>query len=402
MNAAPLAGLRVLELGHIIAGPTASLILAKLGADVIKVERPGVGDQARVSRGNQGYFLAFNSSKRSVCIDYKQGLGREAFLRLVRSADILVDNYGPGVLEAQGLGEKVLSRINPRLIQSSIKGFLSGPYESRNLLDEPAQMMSGLAFMTGPRGMPLRAGASIVDIAGAMFSVIGILAALYRRETTQAGSPMRVGLFETAVFLMSQHIAKAGISGEVPAPMPERGMGRDLGWGIYRVFETADAAHIFIGVTSDAQWESFCREFSLAELWAETELRDNAGRRAQYERLTEITARLAKGMQRKDLIAKLERANIPHAAVNTPLDLLHHAHLEARRHLTVVTAPDATRAPVPALPIEGDVMGACPTRDPPKLGAHTREILLELGFGGRELEELMHAAAPSVKESQTQ
>jgi crotonobetainyl-CoA:carnitine CoA-transferase CaiB-like acyl-CoA transferase len=179
-------------------------------------------------------------------------------------------------------------------------------------------------------------------------------------------------------------------------------MGRDLGWGIYRVFETADAAHIFIGVTSDAQWESFCREFSLAELWAETELRDNAGRRAQYERLTEITARLAKGMQRKDLIAKLERANIPHAAVNTPLDLLHHAHLEARRHLTVVTAPDATRAPVPALPIEGDVMGACPTRDPPKLGAHTREILLELGFGGRELEELMHAAAPSVKESQTQ
>jgi len=217
---APLAGIRVLELGHIIAGPTASLILAKLGADVIKVERPGIGDQARVSRGNQGYFLAFNSSKRSVCLDYKEGLGREAFLRLVRSADILVDNYGPGVLQAQGLGPDVLNEINPRLIQSSLKGFLSGPYESRNLLDEPAQMMSGLAFMTGPRGMPLRAGASVVDIAGAMFSVIGILAALYRRESSQQGSHMRVGLFETAVFLMSQHIAKAGISGEIPAPMP--------------------------------------------------------------------------------------------------------------------------------------------------------------------------------------
>lgn len=396
-HAAPLAGIRVLELGHIIAGPTATLILGKLGADVIKVERPGIGDQARFSRGNQGYFLAFNSSKRSVCIDYKEGLGREAFLRLVRSADILVDNYGPGVLEAQGLGEKALSAINPRLIQSSIKGFLSGPYESRNLLDEPAQMMSGLAFMTGPRGMPLRAGTSVVDIAGAMFSVIGILAALYRRDSTQTGSYMRVGLFETAVFLMSQHIAKAGISGEVPAPMPERGMGRDLGWGIYRVFETADATHIFIGVTSDAQWESFCREFDLRELWAQAELRHNAGRRKQYERLTELTAQLAKGMQRKDLITKLERANIPHAPVNTPLDLLHHAHLEARHHLTVVTAPDDTRAPVPALPIDGEVMGACPPHDPPKLGEHTREILSELGFDSGELEQLAAAGAASLK-----
>jgi crotonobetainyl-CoA:carnitine CoA-transferase CaiB-like acyl-CoA transferase len=395
---APLAGIRVLELGHIIAGPTASLILAKLGADVIKVERPGIGDQARFSRGNQGYFLAFNSSKRSVCLDYKEGLGREAFLRLVRSADILVDNYGPGVLQAQGLGPDVLNEINPRLIQSSLKGFLSGPYESRNLLDEPAQMMSGLAFMTGPRGMPLRAGASIVDIAGAMFSVIGILAAMYRRESSQQGSHMRVGLFETAVFLMSQHIAKAGISGEIPAPMPERGVGRDLGWGIYRVFETADAAHIFIGVTSDTQWESFCREFNLAELWAEGELRQNAGRRKHYERLTEITDRLAKSMARKDLIAMLERANIPHAPVNTPLDLLHHAHLEARRHLTTVTAPDDTRAPVPALPIEGEVVGASSVFNPPKLGEHTGEIMVELGFHGRELEELLRAAAPRAGE----
>ena len=188
---------------------------------------------------------------------------------------MLIDNYGPGVLERMGLGYEALQRIKPGVLHCGIKGFLSGPYENRNLLDEPAQMMGGLAYMTGPPGMPLRAGASVVDLTGAMFSVIGILAALLKRGRDGQGNDMRVGLFETAVFLVSQHIAKAGISGEVPAPMTERGVGQDLGWGIYRVFETRDRRHVFIGVTSDVQWEAYCREFGLDDLWAEEELRNN-------------------------------------------------------------------------------------------------------------------------------
>ena len=390
--APPLAAVRVLELGHIVAGPVASLILARLGADVIKVEKPGSGDQARFNRGSQEYFLAFNGTKRSVALDLTDALAREAFLRLVATADIVIDNYGPGVLDRLGLGHDVLVRANPRIIQLGIKGFLKGPYEDRNLLDEPAQMMGGLAYMTGPPGNPLRAGASIVDITGALFAVIGILAALLRRESTSQGEDIRVGLFETVVFLVSQHVAKAGISGEVPPPMTLRGAGFDLGWGIYRVFLTADERQVFIGVTSDRQWESFCLEFGFEDLWSEPKLRTNAGRREAYERLTDRTEQKVGTVTLSELLAMLERANIPHAPVNNPMDLFEHPHLVARDHFTRLIAPDGTSSPLPDLPLEALAMKGPQPFDPPKLGEHTQEILLELGFEGDGLQRLCRIA----------
>jgi len=388
-----LADVRVLELGHIVAGPTASLILAELGADVIKVERPGSGDQARFSRGNQGYFLAFNGGKRSITLDLKSTRGAEVFRRLLKTADVVLDNYGPEVLHRMGFGYEEMARINPSVLHCGIKGFLSGPYEKRNLLDEPAQMMGGLAYMTGPPGMPLRAGASIVDIAGALFAVVGILAALFQREKNGLGHDMGVGLFETVVFLVSQHIAKAGISGEVPAPMTERGVGMDLGWGIYRVFETRDHRHVFIGVTSDAQWEHYCREFGLSDLWAEETLRGNDGRRREFAMLTARTEGLVRQFDFVDILEKLERANIPHAPINTPMDLFEHPHLKARGHFTELTAPDGTSSGIPALPLDfADVQPPRQT-NPPKLGEHTVPIMRELGYSDTEIDAITGAAS---------
>jgi crotonobetainyl-CoA:carnitine CoA-transferase CaiB-like acyl-CoA transferase len=229
----PLRDVKALELGHIVAGPTASLILAELGADVIKIERPGGGDQARLNKANQGHFISYNSNKRSVLLDIQSMSGRNSFLRLVERSDVLIDNFAPGALDRLGLGYDVLSATNPRLIHCSIKGFLPGPYDQRPLSDEPAQMMGGLAYMTGPRGQPLRAGTSVVDITGALFAALSVIAALQERRETGRGRQIHVGLFESVAFLVGQHIAKSTLRNEVPVPMPERGMGRDLGWGIY-------------------------------------------------------------------------------------------------------------------------------------------------------------------------
>jgi len=383
-----ISDLKVLELGHIVAGPTASLIFAQMGADVIKIERPGSGDQSRFSRGNQGYFLAFNSNKRSIILDIKSPKGKEVFAKLLETADVIIDNYGPGVLDRLGFHYDEMTRINPRIIHCSIKGFLPGPHEDRTLLDEPAQMMGGLAYMTGPRGMPIRAGASLVDISGAMFGVIGILTALHEREKTGRGRQIKVGLFETVVFLVSQHIAKAGISNEVPPPMPERGMGKDLGWGIYRIFETRDNRNVFIGVTSDAHWEKYCKEFKVDDLWQEEALRTNEGRRKEYDRLTRRTEEMVKKLTFKETIEHLEKANIPFAPVNTPMDLFDNPHLSEREHFSKATAPDGTFSPLPNLPIMFDMWKSVPRKDPPKLGEHTAEILAGLGYSAKEIEAL--------------
>jgi crotonobetainyl-CoA:carnitine CoA-transferase CaiB-like acyl-CoA transferase len=384
----------VLELGHIVAGPTAALILADLGADVVKIERPDGGDQARRMSGNGYVFYFLNRNKRSVVLDLKAPAGKEVFRRLVRTADVVLDNYAPGVLDRLGLGYDDLAALNPRLVYLSLKGFLPGPYEHRPSLDELAQMMGGLAYMTGPRGQPLRAGASIVDIGAATYGVIAILAALAQRERTGRGERIVAGLYETAVFWVGQWMAMSALNGEPSVPMPEAGQSVRMGWGIFHLFPTADGEQVFIAVTSNAHWERFCGALVLPDLLADERLDSNLKRVAArpwlLPRVREETAKYPSAA----LLELLERAGVPCGPVRRPDQLLDDPHLTATEQLLPVPLPSGDSAPLPKLPWRSNAYTFGLRRPPPGLGQHTREVLAEAGLSAQEIDALLadHAA----------
>ena len=276
----PLAGITVIEFTHMVMGPTVGHILAGLGADVVRVEPIGGDPTRRLIGSGAGYFAMYNRGKSSICLDLKSEDGIAIAKDLIAGADILVENFRPGALDRLGLDYESCSASNPRLIYCSEKGFLPGPYENRTALDEVAQMMGGLAYMTGPPGQPLRAGASVIDVTGGMFGVIGVLAALEQRHSTGRGQKVLASLFETTVYLVGQHMAQFAVTGTPAAPMPAR----ISAWAIYDVFETIDEP-VFIGVVTDALWEKFCTLFGLADLWADQSLRENNQRVAARDRI---------------------------------------------------------------------------------------------------------------------
>jgi crotonobetainyl-CoA:carnitine CoA-transferase CaiB-like acyl-CoA transferase len=291
----PLQGIRVVELSHMVMGPSCGLVLGDLGAEVIKIEPVGEGDNTRRLPGTgAGFFVAFNRNKRSLALDVKSEKGLALARRLIARADVLLENFRPGGLDALGLGYEALRPENPGLIYCSLKGFLSGPYEKRAALDEVVQMMGGLAYMTGPPGRPLRAGAPVNDIMGGMFAVIGILAALQERHRTGRGQLVRSALFENNAFLVSPHVAQFAVTGKPATPMPAR----TSAWGIYDVFETGDDSQIFIAVVTDTQWRAFCEAFGQADLKADATLATNPQRVAGRERL--LPARPALAVQDSD------------------------------------------------------------------------------------------------------
>ena len=370
--ASPLTGLRVIEFTHMVMGPSAGLILADLGADVIKVEPEG-GDRTRRLLGSgAGYFPMFNRNKRSVCLDLKSAAGLAAARRLCGAADVVIENFRPGTLDRLGLSYAELSADNPRLVFCSAKGFLTGPYENRTALDEVAQMMGGLAYMTGPPGQPLRAGSSVIDIAGGMFGVIGIMAAIERRHRTGKGGEVKCSLYETTAFLVGQHIAQRAVTGEAAKPMPVR----VSAWAIYDVFETAlEGEQLFVGVVSDGQWRAFTDAFDLGPLGADPELASNNIRVQQRERILPVVRALFSAMERTDLVAKLERIGLPFAPIVRPQDLIDDPHLNASGGLITVTTSSGTQARLPSLPIELDGARAGLRRDLPMPGEHDAEVL---------------------------
>ncbi|WBH18028.1 CaiB/BaiF CoA transferase family protein [Sphingomonas radiodurans] len=347
-NPRPLAGLTVVEFTHMVMGPAAGAILASLGADVVRIEPIG-GDQTRNLLGSgSGYFPMYNRHKQSICLDLKSEDGIATARSLVATADILVENFRPGALDRLGLGYDALAQDNPRLVYCSLKGFLPGPYEDRTALDEVAQMMGGLAYMTGPPGRPLRAGSSVIDVTGGMFGVIAILAAVEERHRTGRGQKVQASLFETTAYLVGQHMAQYAVTGKPAAPMPAR----VSAWAIYDVFETRDEP-VFIGVVTDALWKKFCALFGLDRLWADEGLRRNNDRVLARDRLLPEIRALIATFTRGEVIARLEGSGLPFAPIGRPEDMFDDPHLAAGG-LERVVLPDGRETRLPALPIEMD------------------------------------------------
>jgi crotonobetainyl-CoA:carnitine CoA-transferase CaiB-like acyl-CoA transferase len=389
----PLAGIKVVEFTHMVMGPAAGLMLADLGADIVRIEPIG-GDNTRHLPGSgAGYFPMYNRNKRSLCVDLKSEAGKALVHKLVDEADVLIENFRLGTMDRLGFGYAALKTRNPALIYCSEKGFLSGPYEHRTALDEVAQMMGGLAYMTGPPGQPLRAGSSVIDVQGGMFGVIGILAALHQRNATGEGQQVVASLYESTVFLVGQHMAQYAVTGEAAAPMPAR----VSAWAIYQVFETSDDDQVFVGVVSDKQWKQLCEAFGLDELAADQSLATNNDRVAHKERLLPIIKEAFRQFTKVELMDKLEATGLPFAPIAKPEELFDDPHLNASGGLLEMTVTDGVRAGekarLPALPLEMDGRRFGIHRDVPRQGQHTREIMAEVGYSDEEIDALIAQAA---------
>ena len=383
MSEAPLSNLRVVEFTHMIMGPSIGAILAGLGAEVIHVEPIG-GDKTRNLIGSgAGFFPTFNRGKQSICLNLKSPEGIAVAKKLIDSADILVENYRPGAMDRLGLDYESLAQSNPRLIYCSAKGFLPGPYEQRTALDEVAQMMGGLAYMTGPPGQPLRAGSSVVDITGGMFGVIAVQAALEQRHRTGKGQKVQSALFETTVYLIAQHMAQMAVTGQAAAPMPAR----ISAWAVYDVFETKDDP-VFIGVVTDSLWEKFCALFGLDELWADEALRINNARVQARDRIIPVIRDMVKSYTSSEIIAKLEGTGLPFAPIAKPEDMFDDPHLNASGGLEPVRLPDGSETMLPLIPIEmnGHRLGVSSAI--PQIGENTSSILIALGYDDAQIDAM--------------
>lgn len=388
-HAAPLAGVKVIEFTHMVMGPAAGLILADLGADVIRIE-PAGGDSTRHLPGSgAGYFPMYNRNKRSLCVDLKAAEGKAAVLKLLADADVLIENFRPGTMDRLGFGYEAISRSNPGLIYCSEKGFLSGPYEHRTALDEVAQMMGGLAYMTGPPGQPLRAGTSVIDVQGGMFGATGILAALFQRTITGKGQQVVASLYESTVFLVGQHMAQFAVTGKAAAPMPAR----VSAWAIYQVFETGDDDQVFVGVVSDKQWKVFCEAFELHEFASDPSLDSNNDRVKHKDRILPVIKATFRKFTKSQLMAKLEKTGLPFAPITRPEELFDDPHLAASGGLLPLTVTDGKRAGektrLPALPLEMSGQRFGVHRDVPRAGQHSREILQSAGYSPAEIDQMV-------------
>ncbi len=398
-KALPLAGIRVVEFTHMVMGPTCGLVLGDLGAEVIKVE-PIAGDNTRRLLGlGAGFFPNYNRNKKSIAIDLHTDAGKKIAHQLIATADIVSENFKAGTIERLGLGYADLAKQHPRLIYLSMKGFLPGPYEHRTALDEVVQMMGGLAYMTGPAGQPLRAGASVNDMMGGIFAALGAIAALRSRDITGKGQEVQSALFENNIFLVGQHMMQYAVTGKPASPMPSR----ISSWGIYDVFTVKNDEQIFLAVVTDTSWKIFCQIFGFQDLFADERITSNNLRvEAREWLIPELRARL-KGYSAQTLADLFEQNGLPYAPISKPHELLNDPHLTETGGLARIRLPDPQEDRIegltPLLPLvmDGERLGV--RLDPPRLGEHTSAILESLGYGVMDIAQLCRDGVVRIREA---
>ena len=386
----PYEGIRVIEFTHMVMGPTCGMVLADLGAEVIKVEPIGhghEGDNTRKLLGSgAGFFPLFNRNKKSLALDLKTPEGKEAALRLIATADIVCENFKPGTMKKLGLDYESLKKLNPRLIYVSLKGFLPGPYEHRTALDEVVQMMGGLAYMTGRSGDPLRAGTSVNDIMGGMFGAMGAMAALAQRAQTGEGQEVQSALFENNVFLVAQHMLQYQVTGQAAAPMPER----ISAWAVYDVFVVKDGEQIFLAVVSDTAWKLFCDAFNYPDLLNDPRLLSNNDRVRARDWLIPILRERLQVFSAAHLSDVFEKNSLPYAPITAPHDLLDDPHLQATGGLAPVELSDGREIQTVLLPLSLNQTRLKVRHSAPRLGQHNESLLNSLGYNSAEIQKLSH------------
>ena len=384
----PLDGIRVIEMSHMVFGPSCGMFLAFSGAEVIKVEPPS-GDKTRHLTGmGASFFPTFNRGKKSVVLDLDSGEGREALGKLLVSADVFIENFRRSPLEKLGLSKAELRRTNPGIINVACKGFLHGPYEDRSALDEVVQMMTGLAYMTGPPGRPLRVGSSVNDIMGGLFGAYSIMGALRERTQTGKGRDVRVGLFENSLLLVAQHMVQFELLGVEPPPMPDR----EFSWPVYDIFETADGKSMFVGAVTEGQWDTLCGLLELENLLSDQTLRTRVDQIAARDRTLPEFRKAISLREFTDLQAAFEENGIPFAPVARPAEMYDDPQATSGR-MPVSALPGGSSMRAPGFPVEIDDDRTEAATDVPAKGADTAEILASLGYSADFIERATGARA---------
>lgn len=377
---APLAGIRVVEMSHMIMGPSCGMFLSYLGAEVIKVEPPQGDKTRRLTGMGKPMFPLFNRGKKSITLDVTVEEGRAALRKLLATADVFLENFRDSALDKAGISSEVLRRDFPRLIITHCKGFLSGPYENRTALDEVVQMMTGLAYMTGPTGQPLRVGASANDIMGGLFGAYSVLAALMERDRSGTGHELRVGLFENCLLLVAQHMVQFELEGKNPPPMPER----EFSWPVYDIFLDAEGRQFFVGAVTEGQWATICRLLGLEELLEDARLQTRMDQIEARSWTIPLIARKIAQWRIEDLAVKLEAAGLPFSPIAKPSDMYNDPHVMRPGGLAASRYGDRSfRAPSLPFEVDGEMLPG--GGDVPEAGRDSAAVLAALGLSPEQI-----------------